>query len=180
MEMGFRRAFDRAVGRAPVSASTRIAILALAASLSGCSVIGDISGAVAAIATGAATANPIVGIGVGVAVKAGMDTAGKHVSRSRKRNEHDAIAAAVAEAGVGETRPWSVDQRVTGDAHGEVRVVRVIESSLAVCKEVVFSVVETSDEPASPAWFWTTVCRDGARWTWAAAEPAVDRWLTLQ
>jgi hypothetical protein len=163
-----------------VTASTRIAILALAASLAGCSVIGDISGAVAGIATGAATANPIVGIGVGVAVKAGMDTAGKYVSRSRKRHEHDAIAAAVAETGVGETRSWSVDQRVTGDAHGEVRVVRLIESSLAVCKEVVFSVVETKDQRASPAWFATTLCRDDTGWAWATAEPAVDRWLTLQ
>ena len=163
-----------------MTAATPLAIVALAASLAGCSVIGDISGAVAGIAAGAATANPLVGIGVGVSVKAGMDTAGKYVSRSRKRNEHEAIAAAVAETGVGETRSWSVQQRVTGDAHGEVRVVRLIESSLAVCKEVVFSVVEINDEGASPAWFWTTVCRDGAQWTWAAAEPAVDRWLTLQ
>ena len=162
-----------------MTASARIALVALAASLAGCSVIGDISGAVAGLATGAATANPVVGIGVGVTVKAGMDAAGKYVSRSRKRNEHEAIAAAVAETGVGETRSWSVHQRVTGDAHGEVRVVRVIESSLAVCKEAVFSVVETSDRRASPAWFWTTVCSDGAQWTWAAAEPAVDRWLTL-
>lgn len=163
-----------------MTGAARFALLALAALLAGCAVVGDISGAVAGLASGAITGNPGVGIAVGVAVKAGADTAGKYFSRSRKRNEHDAIAAAVAEIGVGETRSWAVNPRVAGDAYGEVRVVRVIDSSLTVCKEVVFSVLEGRDERAAPAWFATTVCQEGARWTWSAAEPAVERWTNLQ
>ena len=161
-------------------AALRLGALALASSLAGCSVVGDVTGAVAGILTGAITANPAIGIGVGVAVKAGADSAGKYISRTRRRGEHDAIAAAAAETGVGETRPWAVDQRVTGDAYGEVRVIRVIETPLALCKEVAFSVVEGEGESASRAWFTTTACQEGGRWKWAVAEPAVDRWVNLQ
>lgn len=161
-------------------AALGLGVFALAASLAGCSVVGDVTGAVAGLVTGAITANPAIGIGVGVAVKAGADSAGKYVSRSRKRNEHDAIAAAVAETAVGEMRPWAVDQRVIGDAYGEVHVVREIASSLTLCREVLFSVVDGEGESAPRAWFTTTVCQVGERWKWAAAEPAVERWVNLQ
>ena len=158
----------------------RVSALALAAAVAGCSAVGDITGAVAGIVTGTITANPAIGIGVGVGVKAAADSAAQHIARSRKRNEHEAIAAAIAEAGVGETRPWAVDQRVTGDAYGEVRVIRVIENALAQCKEVAFSVVEGEDENAPRSWFTTTACEENGRWKWAVAEPAVDRWVNLQ
>ena len=79
----------------------------LAASLSGCAAVGDVTGAVAGVVSGAITANPAVGIGVGIAVRAAANEAVNRVALSRRRSEHDAIAAAIAETDVGETRPWS-------------------------------------------------------------------------
>lgn len=153
---------------------------AACASIAGCASVGDITGAVAGLASGAATANPAVGISVGVAVRAGTNEAIRTVSRNRQRNEQDAIAAAAAVLAAGESAAWAVDQRVTGDAHGEVQVLRVIETPLALCKELLFSVAAGDEEAGPPAWFTTTACRQGERWKWAAAEPAVERWFNLQ
>lgn len=146
--------------------------------LPGCASVGDITGAVAGLVTGGITANPAVGIAVGVSVRAATMEGVRRVSLARQRSEQDAIADAIADADVGESRAWAVDQRVTGDAYGEVHVVRLIETPLTVCKEVVFSVV--AGEGAAPAWFATTACDEGGRWKWAAAEPAVERWGNLQ
>lgn len=153
-------------------------VLAVCACLPGCASVADVAGALAGLASGAISANPAVGIGVGIATRAAVTEAEQRVAFVRRRNEQDAIAAAIAEAGVGETRPWSVQHRVTGEVAGEVRVIRVIDSALAVCKEAVFSVA--SDEPAGTLWFSTTACDEGGRWRWAAAEPAVERWGNLQ
>ena len=175
--MGVRRACHRALARLAVIARLT-AVLLILSSVAGCAAVSDITGAVAGLASGAATGNPAVGIGVGIAVRAGTYGLLDRVARTRQRKEHDAIAAAVGETGVGETRPWAVDQRVVGDAHWEVRVMRVIETPLARCKEVAFSVVE--GERATPAWFTTTACEHGGEWRWAVAEPAVERWVNLQ
>ena len=150
------------------------------ASLAGCASVGDVTGAVAGLVSGAATANPAVGISVGVAVRAGTNEAVRAVSRSRQRNEQDAIAAVAAALEAGESAPWAVDQHVTGDAYGEVQVLRVIDTPLATCKELLFSVASGDEESGPPAWFTTTACRQGERWKWAAAEPAVERWFNLQ
>ena len=147
------------------------------ACLPGCAGVGDVTGAVAGVVSGAITANPAVGIGVGIAVRAAATEAENRIVLSRQRNEQEAIAAAIADAGVGEIRPWGVDQRVTGDAYGEVRVIRLIETPLALCKEALFSV---EGKGAERAWFSTTACEEGGRWRWAAAEPAVERWGNLQ
>jgi hypothetical protein len=156
-------------------------VAALAAcSLAGCAAVGDVTGAIAGLVSGAATANPAVGISVGIAVRAGMNEVVRTVSRKRQRNEQDAIAAVAAELDVGEAAPWAVDQRVAGDAYGEVRVLRVIATPLALCKELLFSVVEGEEENLPRAWFTTTACREGVAWRWAAAEPAVERWMNLQ
>jgi hypothetical protein len=45
---------------------------------------------------------------------------------------------------------------------------------LAQCREVMF----ITDGVGVP--FITQICHDSDRWHWAAAEPAVDRWGTLQ
>lgn len=154
------------------------AILAAAASLAGCASVGDVSGALAGIVSGAITANPAVGISVGIAVRAGANEAVRTVSRNRRRNEQDAIASAAADLAPGDSAEWGVDQKITGDAYGEVHVLRVIETPIALCKELLFSVAE--GEAEAPAWFTTTACRAGERWKWAAAEPAVERWVNLQ
>lgn len=156
-------------------------IMALAASsLSGCAALGDMTGAVAGLLSGAITANPAIGISVGIAVRAGTNEAVRTASRKRQRNEQDAIAAAAAGLDVGEAAPWAVDQRVVGDAYGEVRVLRIIQTPLAQCKELLFSVAEGEEEKLTRSWFTTTACEGDHAWQWAAAEPAVERWVNLQ
>jgi hypothetical protein len=162
------------------SARKETLVLVICLFLPGCAALGDVTGAVAGLVSGAITANPAIGIGVGVSVRAATNEAAKYVSRKRQQNEHDAIAAAVAETDVNETRVWAVDRRVTGDAHGEVRVIRIIQTSLALCKEALFSVVSGDGDTVRRLWFSTTACEEGGRWKWAAAEPAVDRWINLQ
>ena len=71
-----------------------------------------------------------------------------------------------------------LDRRVAGDAYGEVRVIRLIQTPLALCKEALFSVAAGEGEERE--WFSTTACDEGDRWRWAAAEPAVERWGNLQ
>ena len=163
----------RALLRAGVAAS-------LLAVLSGCAAVSDVTGAIAGFAAGAATANPAIGIGVGIAVKAATREGIQYVSRRRQQNEQDAIAAVVAETNAGESRSWGFDRRLGGDSYGEVRVLRVIDTPLTVCKEVAFSVSDGGESIASPAWFTTIACRADGRWSWAAAEPAVGRWRSLQ
>ena len=160
---------------------SRIIVIAAAAScLGGCAAVGDLTGAAAGLLTGAATANPAIGISVGIAVRSGTNELLDRVARVRKANEHDAIAAAAADMSAGESRSWSVDQQVVGDAQGEVRVLRVIETPLALCKELLFSVAEVKKGELQRAWFTTTACQRDGGWKWANAEPAVERWLNLQ
>jgi hypothetical protein len=154
--------------------------IAFAALLSGCAAVSDITGAVAGFAAGALTANPAVGIGVGIVVRAGTAEALGHIARVRRDAEHQAIVAAIADAAAGERRTWSLDRKASGDAHGEARVVRLIETPIAVCKEIAFTVSREEGAVAFGDWFTTVACFDGQQWRWAIAEPAVDRWANLQ
>jgi hypothetical protein len=154
--------------------------LALAALLSGCAAVSDITGAVAGFAAGALTANPAIGIGVGIAVRAGTAETLGRIARVRRDAEHRAIVAAIADAPAGERRIWSLDREVGGDTHGEARVVRLIETPIAVCKEVAFTVSRGEGTVAFGDWFTTIACFDGQSWRWAIAEPAVERWTNLQ
>lgn len=169
-----------------MSARMRLIALALScvgasAAMTGCASIGAASGAVAGVATGAVTANPAVGIGVGIAVQSATDEAVNRYMRVMHRDQQDAIAMLVGEMPLGASQPWRVEHRLPiENGHGEVRVTRVFDTALASCKEFAFSVVD-GDKPNAPAdWFTASACRQGARWKWATAEPAVDRWGTLQ
>jgi hypothetical protein len=156
-------------------------VSALAAILSACSAISTVSGVVAGVATGSASGNPALGVSAAIVVKAGVDEAGKYVSRNAQHDEQKAIAAAAGETRVGESRPWQIRHRLTRRVEqGEVRVTRVIDTPLTVCKELLFSVAQYRNNEASPAWFRTNACRHGNEWKWAAAEPAVNRWGNLQ
>jgi hypothetical protein len=124
-----------------------------------------------------------VAIAVGIGVKAATREGLKHVARQRRQDEHDAIAAVVSDMRVGESRAWGHERKLGPDAHGEVRVLRVIETPLTTCKEIAFSLaaaVIDLEEGAPAPWFTTVACREGDTWKWALAEPAVDRWGNLQ
>ena len=149
--------------------------------LAGCSAVGGLTGAAASFATAVATANPVIGLTVGIGVKAATDATVKTVQRRRQQTEQDAIATAVSDMQPGESRVWHARHIAgTGTEHGEVRVVRAFETPLATCKEILFSVIDGDDANATRAWFATTACLRGDRWKWAAAEPAVERWGSLQ
>lgn len=158
---------------------TRLAAAGLLlAVLTGCRLAGDLVSAAAGGASAAATANPALGIAIGVSVHAGIDAAMNYFARKRQQAEQDAIAGEVATMQVGEQRPWRVEHDIPiGNEHGTVEVVRAIETPLTLCKDLVFS-VEQSD--GTPHWYATQACRNGEIWKWALAEPAVERWDTLQ
>ncbi len=192
MEMGFGRAGYGALGVVAVNArylapGRRMTMLLLAAgasALSGCSTVGGLAGTVAGITTGSFTSNPAIGIAVSVSVKAATDAEVKKLLRSLQQDEQDAIAAMAGAMSPGEIRQWQVRHFIPyGNNQGELQVTRVIDTPLASCKEVMFSVVErkaaspSGDAPRS--WFSTSVCRQDQGWKWAIAEPAVARWGSM-
>src|SRR4051812_14831973 len=113
MEMGHRRARDRALGLAPVRFTTGPfflpGLLLALIQLCGCRLAGDLVAAAAGGASGAATANPAVGVAVGVGVQAGIDATVSYIVRKRQQAEQDAIATAVATMDDGERRPWKIE-----------------------------------------------------------------------
>jgi hypothetical protein len=148
---------------------------------SGCSSIGAASGAAAGVASGIFTSNPAVAIGVGIAVQAATDEAVARYMKSMHKDQQDLIAALAGDMPVGEVRPWSVKHTLPiENGHGEVRVIRAFGSSLALCKEFVFSVRDGDGPNAPAAWFTASACQQDKGWTWASAEPAVERWGNLQ
>ena len=159
-----------------------LAVLALAMlPLGGCSSLGDIVGAVTGTAAAAGSANPALGVAIGVGTRAVADWGIRTVVRRWHRTEQDALAAVVGAMEVGETRPWQVRHDLPiGNEQGEVRVLRVIETPLARCKEALFSVTSGSGPDKARQWFVTSACHQAEGWKWAAAEPATGRWGSLQ
>ena len=154
--------------------------LLLVIQLGGCRFAGDLVAAAAGGASAAASGNPAVGIAIGIGVQAGLDATVSHIVRKRQQAEQDAIATEVATMSDGERHPWKVEHDIPlGNEHGEVYVTRVFNTALTSCKEIVFS-VETGGTPPTSLTYTTEVCRNGDRWKWALAEPAVERWGVLQ
>jgi hypothetical protein len=156
----------------------RGALLLAVLALAGCSSSTDLAGLISGAAAGTATGSPAVGYAVGVGVAALGDEAVKWYGRSRQHAEQEAIATVAGALSEGEAAPWHIRHTIPyGNENGMVRVVGTVVNPLADCREIVFSVL---DPPAPPAWYATTICRKAARWTWAEAEPAVERWGFLQ
>jgi hypothetical protein len=157
-----------------------IGLSAVVLVLAGCSSVGGFAGAAASLVTSVATANPIIGISVGIGVKAATEQGVQYIARRRQRSEHDAIVAVARDMPPGERGRWQHAHLVgSGVDRGEVRVVRVIDTPLATCKELLFSVERDGERPRVD-WFTTTACKNGDVWQWAAVEPAVERWGNLQ
>ncbi|MGH7080601.1 MAG: hypothetical protein ACREFU_21185 [Acetobacteraceae bacterium] len=160
----------------------RLAVMTiLAGSLCGCKFAGDLLAAGAGGASAAATANPAVGIAVGISVQATTNAVIKYVMRKRQQAEQDAIAETVGTMEVGQSRAWKIRHVIPiGNEHGTVEVVGLIPNPLSVCKEAVFSVIDGHHQDSPSAWYVMTACRQRKRWKWAVAEPAVERWGSLQ
>ncbi len=127
----------------------------------------------AAVATG-------IGLGAVAAARAGV----QYSERVIHRNTQDGIAKIAGPLDVGAIAPWSVMHSVPieDDEHGRVTVSRTISSGALDCKEIVFSVDQpaTPNVPATSAFYVASICRDGDAWKWASAEPATERWGSLQ
>lgn len=185
--MGDGRAGDGALGLTSVrkrrGSSRRLGLLipGIVLALPGCTQIGSLAGAATGAASGTGSANPALGYAVGIGTKAAVDALVNHIARSRHRAEQDQIILAVGSLSVGQTAPWRIRHAIPiGDAHGKVTVVRDITNPLARCKEVVFTAI-AGDKPESPhAYYATTACEHGDKWKWALAEPATQRWGSLQ
>jgi hypothetical protein len=170
------RAAVRSAGRALLPLFPCILI-----ALGGCRFVGELAGAAAGGASAAASANPLVGVAVGIAVNSAVDATTDYVVRTRQQAEQDAIAGEVATMELGDRRPWKIRHDIPiGNEHGEVQVTRVIATPLASCKELVFSVDSGGGADLKREWYATQVCQNGQHWKWALAEPAVERWGSLQ
>ena len=167
--------------RKPPRCSPVVGVL-MASALAGCSSLGGWTGAIAGVATGTFSSNPAVGLAVGVTVKAATDAEMRRLFRGMQSEEQDRIAETAGALQVGDRRPWQVHHPFHyADHDGEVQVLATIDNALAVCKEVLFSVVSGDGDSLTPEWFVTQTCRQSdGRWRWAAAEPAVGRWGALQ
>jgi hypothetical protein len=151
------------------------------AGLAGCKATPQIAAFVTGGAAGAATGSPAVGFIIGVATDAGANYAFRYISRTRQGAEQDAIAQVAGDLPVGGEAVWKIEHTIPiGNEHGRLRVVRVIDSPLTVCKEVAFAVEEGEGEKLQRSLFTTDICRQSDTWKWASAEPAVERWGALQ
>lgn len=160
--------------RLPVAAG----VLALPLLLGGCHSAAQLTGLATGGVAGVATASPAIGYLVGIGTAVAADQVFKWYGRSRAHAEEQAIADTAAALPMGAAAPWHINHIVPiGDEHGEVRVVRAIDTPLAQCRDIVFSV---QDAPKPPSWYATSICRAADGWHWALAEPAVPRWAFLQ
>jgi hypothetical protein len=141
-----------------------------AAGIGGAS-IADGVGANAATTTG-------IGLGVQAVGRAGL----QYAQRLTHRAAQDRIAAAAGPLPVGGVGAWATDHAVPVEPNerGQVAVSRAISAGTLECKEIVFSVDSGRGERLRRAFYVAAVCRDGAAWKWASAEPATERWGSLQ
>ena len=162
------------------------ACICIAAALSGCtSVATEATSAGAGIAGAAAAhgvthnAGVVTGIGLGVqaAARAGLQYAERKIHQA----EQDQIAAVAGTLPVGAVGKWQVVHAIPmeADERGEVTVSRKLGGAGFMCKEIVFS-IDPSRTDAAREFYTATVCRDAAKWKWATAEPATERWGALQ
>jgi len=156
--------------------------------LSGCTALlkqGGAAGAGVAGASlaGAVTRDPAVTAGIGLGLNAAASAGVKAIEKRVHRTEQDSIAAAAGPLGVGESAKWSSGHykvSVEANEHGELTVSRLIRAANLDCKEIVFSVDAVVKHKPDRSFYTAIICRDGASWKWATAEPATERWGSLQ
>jgi len=114
------------------------------------------------------------------AVKAGV----QYTERVVHQETQDSIAAAAGPLRLGAVTNWYVSHAIPLEdtEQGRVTVSRTISTGHLDCKEIVFSVdtAATEKTSASSTFYVGAICKDGAAWRWASAEPATERWGSLQ
>jgi len=178
--MGLGRTGDGAVGIAAVIRAA-VPLLLTGCLLAGCKAAPQIAGVITGGTIGVASGSPALGFAAGIATDAATNAGLRYVVRVRQGAEQDAIAQAAGGLPQGARADWKIEHTIPiGDEHGGLEVVRVIETALATCKEIVFSVDTGKGKDLRQAWFVTDICKQAGGWKWASAEPAVERWGYLQ
>jgi hypothetical protein len=162
-------------------------LLSLLPTLASCGPVLTASTSDAAAIAGAGAANAVtksaaIATGIGLGVASGAQAGLQYAERVVHGAEQDRVAAAAGRLAPGVVGHWSVSHSIPieADEHGDLVVTRQIGGSGFDCKEIVFSVDTTEDKQLRRNFYTATVCRDGAVWKWASAEPATARWGSLQ
>jgi len=160
--------------------SLRLLGVLLSLGLAGCSSVltagtADVAGVAGAGIANAVGRSPAAATGIGLGVAAGFNAGLQYVER-------DVHAEAAGKLRPGMIGTWQVvhDIPIEDNESGEVMVTHDIGGPDFACKEIVFSVDTVKDKKPARAFYTATVCRDGAVWKWATAEPAIARWGALQ
>jgi hypothetical protein len=162
----------------------------LSACASGCTSLYSESATTGAGIAGAAlaakvTKNAAVATGIGLGAVAAAKAGVQYTERVVHTETQDAIATAAGPLHPGAVTTWSVSHTlpIEDNQQGRVTVSRAISTGKLDCKEIVFSVDTTAPGAAAPAasgFYVASICRDDKIWKWAAAEPATERWGSLQ
>ncbi len=155
--------------------------------LSGCTSIATETTSAGAGIVGASIAHGVthnagvttgIGLGVQAAARAGL----QYAERKIHQTEQDNIAAVAGALPVGAVAKWQVVHGIPleADENGEVTVSRALGGTGIQCTEIVFSVDHVERSGPTREFYTATVCRDGGQWKWATAEPATERWGSLQ
>lgn len=168
-------------------AARLLPVLCLLFGLAGCGSVltegtSDAAGVAGAGIASAVTSNGAVTAAIGLGVQSAAATGLGFVERRVHRAEQDRIATAAGALSVGRVASWQVshDIPIEDDEQGEVSVSRTFGTGPLECKEIVFSVDHPRRKVPDRRFYVTSICRDGAAWRWASAEPATSRWGTLQ
>jgi hypothetical protein len=142
----------------------------------------EVAGIGGAAIAGAVTDNAAAATGIGLAVQAAARAGVQYAQRQVHRDVQDEIARAAGALQVGDVGNWQVDPRANLEPKqaGRVTISRIISTTALQCKEAVFSVDRVLKDVPQSAFYVAIVCQDGAKWKWASAEPATERWGALQ
>jgi hypothetical protein len=166
-----------------------VAAAVLGAGVSGCTSLYSETATTGAGIAGAAlaskvTKNASVATGIGLGVVAAAQAGVQYTERVVHRETQDSIASAAGPLRLGAVANWRVSHSmpIEESEQGRVTVSRTISAGNLDCKEIVFSVdvAATEKTAASSAFYVASICRDGKAWKWASAEPATERWGSLQ
>jgi len=140
------------------------------------------AGVASAAMTRGVTDNAGVTTGIGLGVQAAARAGLQYAQRKLHQAEQDHIAATAGNLRVGAVGRWQIthDIPIEANEEGEVTVSRILGGTGFTCKEIVFSVEHTEKDGITREFYTATICRDGAKWKWATAEPATERWGSLQ
>ncbi len=142
----------------------------------------DAAGIAGAGIASSITKNGTLAAAIGLGVRSVADAGLKYAERRVHRAEQDRIATVAGGLNPGEVGVWSVthDIAIEPDARGTLTVARNFGGPGFACREIVFSVEGGKPEAPTHEFYTATVCRDGETWKWATAEPATERWGSLQ